>query len=1103
MNCPNCHHKNPAKARFCLNCGTKLEQVCPYCQQALPLDARFCMSCGRALSQTLPSPAGDQSRSPLSYTPKHLADKILTTRSALEGERKQVTVLFCDLANSIPMAERLGPEAMHSLLSRFFELALGEVHQYEGTINQFLGDGFMALFGAPIAYEDHARRAVLAALSLQRVLQQESRGGGTPPLQVRMGLNTGLVVVGKIGDNLRMDYTAVGDTTNIAARLQQMAEPGTILISEATARLIRGYMRLESRGFVEVRGKSEPVMVYKVLGSGPQRSPMERLEGLALSRFVGRERELAILQDLFRQVEGSQGQVVGIVGEPGAGKSRLLYELRRSLTGKRVTYLEGRCLSYGSAIPYLPVADIIRSNCGIMEADSPEAIIEKVGFGLQEVGMDPDEGVPYLLHLLGMKEGTDRLALISPEAIKLRTFETLRKMSLNGSRRRPIIFVVEDLHWIDKTSEEYHATLVESLTGAPILLLCTYRPGYRPPWIEKSYATQIALHQLTLQDSLSVVQSVLQADKVPDHLAQIVLTKAEGNPFFLEELARAVAEHGDLHPTLTIPDTIQGILMARIDRLPDELKRVLQTASVLGREVSLRLLAAMWEGPSLLEPHLMELKRLEFLYEQTRTEEPVYVFKHALAQELVYDSLLTPRHQALHTAAGRALEALYANRLEDVYDRLAYHYSKTGEAARAVEYLTRFAEKSARGYAHVEAVKALQEALAHVEHLPVGEQSRLLLDLVVRHAHSFYFLGRFQETLELLLQQKERLEQLQDPSLAGPYYFWLGHTHCILGDHEQAAQSAQQALEEAVRCGDEATMGKAYYLLAREDQWSGQPHQGIEHGRQAVSLLDRTEERWWLGMAHSYLGINYAHMGEFDQALEAVAQVHAIGEAIGDPRLQSFAAWSAGWISTMRGEWEAGIEACQRSLERSTDPLNTAVTMGFLGYAYLEKGDPTQAISVLEQSVEQLGRFRYRQLQGWFTTLLGEAYLLNGQIERGRDLALQGWQIARDIKFWYGVGLAQRALGRIARASNALSDAEIHLNEAIQAFTSIQERFEVGRTQLDLAILAHAQGNQEAAMMHLKEAHDLFRILKVPKYVERTEQLAREFWVLLSEKSVL
>jgi predicted ATPase len=450
-----------------------------------------------------------------------------------------------------------------------------------------------------------------------------------------------------------MDYSAVGDTTNLAARLQEHAAPDDIVISESTSRLVQGYVRLEALEPVQVKGKTEPVSIYKVLGTLPRRSPIASRGERTLSEFVGRERELATLEEIFAQVERRHGQVVGIVAEAGGGKSRLLYEFRQRLQDRRVTYLEGRCVSYGSSIPYHPLIDVLRHNCGILETDSPETIIEKVHVALHEVGMDAEASAPYLLQLLGVKEGTEPLAVLTPEAIRTRTFETLKQMSLNGSQRRPLIFEIEDVHWIDNTSQDYLAAFVESLPGAAVLLLISYRPGYRPPWIDKSYATQLSLRTLTPQDSATVVRSTSHDTTLPTHMAQRIIEKAEGNPFFLEELTRAVIEYGDLHADIAVPDTIHGVLTARIDRLPEAHKRLLQTASVLGREFSSRLLEAIWDGTSALEPLLLDLKRLEFLFERTGAAESTYVFKHALTQEVAYSSLLPPASRRYMPQQGR------------------------------------------------------------------------------------------------------------------------------------------------------------------------------------------------------------------------------------------------------------------------------------------------------------------------------------------------------------------------------------------------------------------------------------------------------------------
>jgi tetratricopeptide (TPR) repeat protein len=529
----------------------------------------------------------------------------------------------------------------------------------------------------------------------------------------------------------------------------------------------------------------------------------------------------------------------------------------------------------------------------------------------------------------------------------------------------------------------------------------------------------------------------------------------------------------------------------------------LQTAAVLGREFALPLLSRLWEEPGTLELRLQEVKRLEFLYERSGAEEPVYVFKHALTQEVAYESLITTQRRALHAMAGHALEALYADRLEEVYDRLAHHYARTDEAGKAVEYLTRFAEKAARSYANAEAVTALQEALGHIERLPEGERDRCTLDIVLRLAHTLHFLGRFQDTLELLLPQHARVEQLQEPALAGPYYFWCALTYNYMGDQERAAQSAQRALEEGRRCGDDATMGKTHYVLARQGYWSGQYLDGIEHGQQAVVFLERTPERWWLGQSYWAVAINYSFMGAFTKALAAAAQAHVLGEALGDPRLQTYAAWTTGMIETARGEWEAGIAACHRSIAHSPDPLNTAVALGFLGQAYLESGNTAAATSVLEQAVQHMSQFRFRQLHGWYLAFLGETYLLNGQLDKAQASVLQGLEITRDCRYQHGIGWAQRALGRIAQVSGALAEAETHYMAALQTFTSTQGRFEVGRTHLALADLAHMEGNREAATAHANNAYALFMGLKTPRYVERTQQFASACGLMLSDADAL
>ena len=1094
MRCAQCRADAPEGAKFCPQCGAPLEIPCPGCQTPNPPSHKFCQACGQTLAAGVASSLNlTRSSAPHAYTPAHLADKILTARTALEGERKQVTVLFCDLADSTPHAERLGPEGMHSLLDRFFDLALAEIHRYEGTINQFLGDGFMALFGAPVAHEDHARRAVLAALAIDRSLR-ERRVDLDPTgieIAVRMGLNTGPVVVGKIGDNLRMDYTAIGDTTHLAARLQQIAEAGAILISRATRLHCGADMLVEPLGHLRVKGRSEPVETFKVVGQDAARSPLRSLGDRPLSRFVGRDDEWRSLDGLLDQVQGGRGRVVGLVGEPGVGKSRLVYEFANHAKSRAVEVVEGRCLSYGANVPYLPVRDVLRSHCGITNSDPGQAICEKLNLALRDIGVPEEPHAGYLLQLLGATDRQAALASISPETIKLRTFEGLRQLTIAVCRRRPVLLVIEDIHWIDKTSEAYLDFLTDSLAAAPILLLCTYRPGYSPPWIERSYATQMAVHPLSKSDSLSVVESVAERTPLSESITRMVLDKAEGNPFFLEELARVVLEHADRSAAQAVPDTIQDVLMARIDLLPDVLKRLLQTASVLGREFQPSLLDAICEDPGTQDERLHSLARAEFLYERHEPDGPVYVFKHALTQEVAYESMLLSRRSQLHLAAARALETLYAERIEDAYDRLAYHYSRTEQSEKAVEYLTLCAERMSRWYAHDEAVRTLREALVHVERIPTGRRERTYLNLVVQQALSLFLLGRLREALELLLAQRERLERLGDPALAGPYYFWLAHTYSIMGERSQAVASAALALAEAERCGDRATLGKTWYVLAVEDFWRSQPASGVAHAQTAVTLLQDTGERYWLGIAYWVLGYHQTVLGEFDTALGTLAQARAAGEALGDPRLQSYAAWTTGWNLAQRGEGGAAVDSCMQSVEHAKDPFTRAVSLGILGYAHLEQGGLADAIPLLEEAVHHFARFQTHQHEQYFASYLSKAYVQAGDLVRAEELATRALELAQHFLHGYGAGWARRVLGEIERQRGARAGARVHYQKALETFASIPAPLEVGRTHLALAELAQDERRTDDAKSHLESARQVFEALRVPVHLARTERISR------------
>jgi len=999
--------------------------------------------------------------------------------SAPRWEQRRLTLL-----RAVLVAPTSADLSLHA--SRALEVVAEKVQAFGGRIEERSPTGLMAVFGLdPI--EDASRRAAHTAMAVQKAGERAQREGEAPG--IKLAIHVGEALVGYGAGSVEIDLNAKHEAWTILESLLVRAETNTVVVSEpAILFLERRFDLVPLDPIAGVAGRA-----YRL--TGRERPGLD--VGRRMARFVGRRLNLELLHSHLASVLRGQGQIVGIAGDAGIGKSRLVAEFRESLVGQPVTYREGACLSYGSAIPYLPVLDILRQDCGIAESDTAGTIREKVRRSLEAVGMDAQESAPYLLQLLGVRDGTERLATLTPEAIKLRTLETLRRIALNASRQRPIVFVVEDLHWIDKTSEELFTALIGDLPGERIMFVSTYRPGYPPPWIAKSYASQMALQPLSPEDSLAMIRSLFPGE-VYETLARLILEKAEGNPFFIEELCRTLEEHGDVGTLPSVPGTIEQVLLARIERLPAEPKRLLQTASVLGREFSARLLGAIDEGLGPVDAHLGLLSSLEFLFQRTAAKEPVYVFKHALTQQVAYASLPLARRRALHAAAGRALEAEFADRLDEAYDSLAYHYSNTEDAAKAVEYLSRFAEKAARADAHGEAIQAWEKALKHVEGLPAEVRDHRHMELALRLPSSLLPLGRVADICSFLLQERDRLERLHDSALAARYYFLLARAY-MLGNHALVAENARRAIAEAEQCGDNATMSGAYGVLAVACALSGQAAHGIECGQRAVMLLEKAPDQWLLCYAYWALGLCYSQTSAFQDAVVAERQALAIAEAIGDQPLETSATWVVGIIHAVMGEWDQGIAECQRAVQRARDVLYRAIATGFLGFAYLEKGKAQPAIAALEESIPLLHQFGLRAFEGWFTTFLAESHRLEGRLDRADALAGAGLRIATEANFCVAVGWAHLALGRIAAARSDLPAAAARLDEALATFTTTHSRYECARTHMDLAAVGWAHGDGDAASRHLATARGLFQELGVPRYCERVERLAADWGISLED----
>ena len=763
MKCPKCQFNNAEGAKFCNECGKKLELVCPECGKVNPLGSKFCNECGHDLRRPKEALPVDYDQ-PQSYTPKHLADKILTTRTSVEGERKLVTVLFADVANYTSMSEKFDPEEVHQIMDGCFKILMDEIHRHEGTINQFTGDGIMALFGAPVAHEDHAQRACHAALAIQRALEGysdnlEKRLGLV--FRMRVGLNSGPVVVGSIGDDLRMDYTAVGDTTNLAARMESMARPSTILGTASTYRLARDFFDFRPLGKVQVKGKEESQEVYELVEASEVATRIEAAAAKGLTRFVGRTREAEALKDAFEKARSGSGQVVGVVGEAGVGKSRLLLELRNMLSAGESTYLEGQCLQYGSSMAYRPILGILRSYFDVKEGDQEADIKKNMEKRILQLDENLKSTFPPFHEILSLEVEDAVYLKVEPQEKRMRTFEAVRDLLVRESQDRPVVLAIEDLHWIDRTSEEFLDYLIGWLANARILLILLYRPEYTHKWGSKSYYNKIGLDQLSTKTSTELVQSILEGAEVVPELSELILKRAAGNPLFMEEFTHTLLENGCIQrkdnqfilsktfAEIQVPDTIQGIIAARMDRLEDTLKRVMQVASVIGREFAFRILRTITGMKEELKSHLLNLQGLEFISEKQLFPELEYIFKHALTQEIAYNSLLLKRRKEIHKRIGRAIEEIYPDRLEEYYELLAYHYMRSDNTEKALEYLDRANQKAARVSAMEEAKAYFDKAMELLDSLPETElNQRRRISVLEKQWSVFMLLFKYPEYYE-------------------------------------------------------------------------------------------------------------------------------------------------------------------------------------------------------------------------------------------------------------------------------------------------------------------------------------------------------------------
>jgi len=1107
--------------------------VCSACGTASTPGSKFCKECGQQLVAAAspgrppgpvsptPSPGApptshaerirlgdDRFASPQAYTPKPLAEKILSSKSAIEGERKQVTVMFTDVSGFTAMSARLDPEDVHEIMERSFEVILDAVHASEGTINQFLGDGVMALFGAPIAHEDHAHRALHAALAIQTglaPLREAVRQRHGVEFRVRIGINTGLVVVGAIGRDLRMDYTAVGDATNLASRILNVAQPGQVAISANTHRLTDGYFSFEDLGEFQVKGKTEPIRVWAVSAELLGRTRLEVSRERGLTPLIGRDPELERLAATFREVEGGHGATVVLTGEPGVGKSRLIYEFLHRLEGRDVLELECTGVSYGRSIPFRPILDLVRRYLAWRDGMSAEELQQLVTARLDALGLAGEEPAILLAHFLGVSAPTPFVNRLSGAQLKARTFRALRDMFLRASLDRPVVVVVENLHWIDPSSEEFLQHLVAGLSDHRVLLVLSSRPGFAPPWVAALAADTIALPAFDVRQICDMTRRLLAVGELSGSLVEILVDKSEGNPLYVEEILRELQETSALlvengearlrSAGVAVPATIHDIIAARVDRLTDMLKRTLQGAAVVGRRFGVSLLSRVLAD--LREPmrvQLGELHSLDFIFPGAEGPEPIYSFKHALTQDVVYAGLLERRRRQYHAAAGIGLEELYAGRLEDVVELLAYHFGRSAEAEKAVDYAILAGEKAQKRWANTEALELFESALKRLETMPdSGPNRQRRIDAVLKLSEIKFALGRHAEHVQALEGIREIVEASADPPRRAAWYCWTGFLHSLTGSRPEIPISlCQKAVEIAEEAGLEELRAFAECCLTHVYVVPGELRAAIEAGERALAIFEARHNTWWACRTLFGLSMAANALGEWEKSLGYCQRVVDYGREVNDLRLKVVGLWRTGSTHIRRGAVDQGLQCCEEALALSPIAFDAVMAKATQGYGLIKRGDVARGVGQLEEAQSWFKQSNLRYTYAFSALWLVEGYLRQERRAEARLVLEDVLATAREVGYRHVEGVATRLLGEVLTNEDPVA-ATRHLDVAIAVLEQVGARNQVAKALETQSAMRRAAGDLEGARALLTRALHLFETLGTLDAIDRVRsRLASE-----------
>ena len=1105
MKCSHCRHDNPDGQNFCGKCGTRLALVCPDCGEIQPGHHRYCGDCGASLATATVPP---DIAAPEAGVARRPADRLPRPRTGLDGERKQVTVLFADVKSSLELLGDSDPEEARALLDPVLEIMIEAVHHYEGTVNQIMGDGVMALFGAPVAHEAHAVRACYAALRMQEAVKRHSPGARHRhgvQVTIRVGLNSGDVVVRSIGSDLHTDYSAVGQTTHLAARMVQMATPGSILAAETTVRLAEGYIEVTALGLRPVKGLEEPIEVYAVTGTGPVRSPLEVAATRGLTPLIGRDAEIAELGRTLDRVATGHGQVVSVVGEPGVGKSRLVHELVTSDRMGEWLILKTGAASYNKATAYRPITDLLRTYFKIYDRDDLETIRDKVSRKIQALGGGLAPMWPALLALLDASVDDPEWRSLEPRRRRQQTMDAVRRLVFRESQIQPVCLIFEDLHWIDSETQTFLDSLVEDLPGSRLLLLVNFRPEYRHTWGSRTYYQQIRVDPLPPTDAEVLLRSLVGDDIELASFRRLLIDQTQGNPFFLEESVRTLAENGVLigergayrlsQPVeeIRVPGTIQAVLAARIDRLPAADKHLLQCAAVVGETVPLGLLDAIADmSDRELHESLDSLRAAEFLFEASLFPQSEYAFRHGLVRRVTYDSLLRERRRMLHARIVDAIERLHSGRLGEHVERLAHH-ARQGELwDRAVRFLRQAGAKAFARSANREAVVWFEHALEAFQRLPENPSTLTeAIDVRLGLRNALTLLGEHERTLVHLREARVLAERAGDRPRLGRVLSFEVNCLFLLGQHRAAIECGERARAVAEELGDPALKTVTEMYGGRAYLYLGDFPRATQTFGAIVSSLTGALAHDHLGLpvlpsvfARSHLVESLAEMGRFAESARFAGEAIALAETTNHPDTLLWAYHGTGVHHLIRGEIPAAANALEKAYDvcRTHDmPTYAPRISGELGLAWALSGRSDAAVPMLQRAAEDAAARKQTTSYSQVLLLLGEVCLLAGRIDEAADAATRALdrfqrQGERGHEAW-----TLRLLGEIAarQAPSETTEAAARYQAGLALATELGMLPLAARCEFGLGRLYARERQTERARAALTRARTAFQQLEM------------------------